>query len=258
MILIVWIFVASAVSSSTGSHHLCQISLDCSQPLTAAMVRCLEPFRSRWMVPLIRPGIPTNNGKHLLDLYVNSTDDPRCGTLGVVAEVAENGTVAVNLVVGCRSFASLPMFSLSYATDNRSTLMPCGRSMAGRLTEHLWDCRIIRSELLRLTVISNNTVLVEDLSTQVPPGTRVFFRIQLMAQNLFGHYRCRCKNYNQHLGQHLDKCRTRRPVSKSDNSTVELVVAVTLIVMQWLGVILGKIWFMRGEASCKVPALKRN
>ncbi|KAL1377166.1 hypothetical protein pipiens_001093 [Culex pipiens pipiens] len=330
MILIVWIVVASAASSSAGSDQLCQISLDCTQPLSADVVRCLEPFRRHWMVPLIRPGTSITNGKHLPDLYVNSTDDPSCGTLGVVAEVAENGTVAVNLVVGCRSFASLPMFTLGYATDNRSALMPCGRSMACRLTVPLWDCRITRRELLRpyeedcietrlyfdryngtmsvkmllscwnttisvyfnfymkslakdrcidrestfagmahtcnyhrseqlrLTMIDNNTLMVEDLSTAVPPRSRM---ILTNRNSSFDHQKKPCNCRNLHRDQkHFDRCMDYLIKVHSNKAEIQrekerasrdFMIALAIVIASFLGNLIARWWVFWKFPDCE-------
>lgn len=239
-------FFIVTVLSSAASAQLCQISLDCSEPLPERMVQCFAPFNNRFMAPLTRLQNPVNEGRHLLDVYENSTDDQDCSSLGVYVQVTQSTTLSVNLVINCQSTATLPMFLLNYISNNQSAKSPCGQNRSGSLAVDIVGRRFYRSEQLRLTEISSDTVLVEDLSSQVPPGTRMFFRVRPQNSSRNTH-KCYCKNYNELAQRYYATIRSSswRKVRKRNTSEREFRIALVLVLLQLLSMVLGKVWMMR-------------
>lgn len=256
MSLISWIVVESFVTESSPLDSFCQLSA-CN--LTAVDVQpqqhrlCAESFMALGL-KLIEPRKYelTRSGRHFFDLYFSPYEED-CIETRLYFDLY-NGTMSVKMLLSCWNttisvYLNFYMKSLAKdrCIDKESTFAGVAHT-----------CNYHRSEQLRLTVIDNNTLMVEDLSTAVPPRSRMILSNR---NSSFDHQKKPCNCRNLHRDQkHFDRCMDYLIKVHSNKAEIQrekerasrdFKIALAIVIASFLGNLIARWWVFWKFPDCE-------
>lgn len=177
--------VFCTISRAYLSDSICQLT-DCRSE--QFFPQCFKNFSARLMLPMKqRKHMITKRGTHLFDLFYDS--NKLACTFLMVDLVVTGEQLEVQLLVNCKNLTELVTFN--YVEKSFLSKTCFEKNLGIPLVAQ--KCNYFYREQLRITIITNDTVLIEDLSSEVSPGTRMFFRTS-SSKSIFTGPRCSCKN----------------------------------------------------------------
>lgn len=170
-----WLLLICSMTLTTLSQpqicYLVECSLKSKGPLEYPL--CASTFNMYDLKPVTAlQRFPTSSkGRHLFDLFYEPENHGDCIVLDVMFTLQDNGLYQfLQLNVACQS----KTVGLIYDAENIWETRCINPVLA--YDDITKICNYHAFEQLRFTAITNDTVLVEDLSPHVPPGTRMIFR----------------------------------------------------------------------------------
>ncbi|KAL9701575.1 hypothetical protein quinque_005016 [Culex quinquefasciatus] len=133
----------------------------------------------------------SNKGSHLFDLFYEPSKT-ECSFVSVFLDLVDHHLdFFMNVVCGNFTVDTSFPFAANNLWTERCVHM---YGIALKLTK---TCGYHQSEQIRFTIIDNGTLLVEDLSLLMPPGTRIIFRVATGNSSQEDLAKCQCQNVHQ-------------------------------------------------------------
>lgn len=193
--IVSWILVKAIVTSSSPPDSFCQLAV-CNHTSPVDVQLCATSFMAVDLIPMEPRKFKLSRwGRHLFDLFYGSFDAD-CIKASLFVYLYEE-TLSVKMVLLCRN--TTVSMSLDFSAIN--VLKNRCVEQISNFKEIAKGCSYHQSEQLRITMIENNTLLVEDLSLSVPAGTRMIFsnRDSSIKQKRKKPCRCRSLRRDQRL-----------------------------------------------------------
>lgn len=150
------------------------------------------------MLPLEpRKNMITKRGTHFFDLFYDSSERA-CISL-IVNFLATSEKFEGQLIVNCGNVTELQIFNY---TENNFYSKRCFEKNFG-IPFVAETCNYFYKEVLRITIFTNATILIEDLSKEVQPGARMFFRTDT-SKSIVTDRNCPCKNLHNGQNRYID------------------------------------------------------
>lgn len=255
--LIICSLLISLVFSATfPKPEICQLT-ECSlnhltpvrQPLCAAT---FNMFALKPVTQFRR--FPTSlKGRHLFDLFYEPDDHRNCIGLDVMFMLQDDQifqTLQINVIC-----PSVPGISLIYGSKQ-----VFNSRCIKRISDHAGmaqACNFHAFEQLRFTSITNDTLLVEDLSPHVPRGTRVIFRTTVEAQNRSTECRCRIlrrdmTHWKRCIQHHRNQIDNEVQINQSREKVIqEFRIGLAILVASCCFTMCVNCWATRKIAGCE-------
>lgn len=245
-----FLLICSMILTTLSKPEICYL-MECSLnglgPLEHPL--CVLKFNMYNLKPVtaFRRFPTSNKGRHLFDLFYDPEDLGNCIELDVMFTLQDNGIYqALQLNVACQSKGVALLYDADNIWESR-----CINPVL-EFDEITQICNYHAFEQLRFTTIANDTVLVEDLSPHVPPGTRMIFRSAVepsghetgqkpkcqcrVLRRDWAHYKRCIRHHRQRIESAVQIQRAREKVVKEFRIGLTILVAscfCTMVVMCW-------------------------
>lgn len=205
-----------------------------------------------------RKSLLSSNARHFFDLFHEPFGSTNCAffNLWITSEY-------IIMDISCDKTVINPMY---HVEQINSTTDMCFRPFK-MYYDMARICHYHNREQLRFTVLDNDTVLVEDLSPVVPPGTRMFFRTRSDEAIDEGYCSCRNALRDEKFYKKCSKYRDRVQAEfeaeswfkvELEGSTVEdRWIAVGLLLSACLATGLGLLWANGRPRQVRTPSRTR-
>lgn len=235
----------------TTSSQICQltecfINMDQIQPQIFQL--CSSNFNGRKMRPLItRNRYISKRRGHIFDVFYDPVGHG-CVDMDVILEKSNEQSIFF-LNINCDNENSQMLFYSDIANISSTGCLQDGTAYPTIEKK----CHHHRRDELRFTVIDTETLLIEDLSHGVPPGTREFFRNSEMRWKKRSELECPCLNLTFGQMQTVD-CMESHEIpavySEKRKNSPEIWIAMGLLLTACCGTVLGRYWITSPVKRC--------